>query len=229
MSNPPFPSLGPSAKQQLVLTAERLFALRGVDGVALRQIGTEAGMGNKSAVQYHFGSKEALLQAILVNRLDHLTRRRALLEARMQRDDLRSVVEAHQLPLMELAEDDACFYLPFLEQLLRHSGRQHPLDGLPDAHRQSHNAYRQRVGALIDHVPLRLRNTRIYQGSAMCLHACADRHRELMVGSSTLSYAEHVSHLLDGIVAFLAAAPSAETLAAVKESTAEPPTLRALP
>lgn len=43
----------PSAKQQLVLTAERLFAQRGgLDGVPLRQIGIEAGMANKSAVQY---------------------------------------------------------------------------------------------------------------------------------------------------------------------------------
>ncbi|WP_319457364.1 MULTISPECIES: TetR/AcrR family transcriptional regulator [unclassified Mycobacterium] len=222
-------ALGPSAKQQLILTAERLFATHGVDGVPLRQIGTAAGMGNKSAVQYHFGSKEALLQAILASRLEHLTRRRTLLEARMRVDDLRSVVEAHQLPLMELAEDEDCYYLPFLEQVLHHRGPEHPLATLPPSHVQSHQAYVQRVGDLIDQVPQRLRNLRIHYASLMCVHACADRHHELVSGSLTLSYAEHVSHLLDGVVAFLAAAPSAETMAALKEHSADPPALRALP
>jgi AcrR family transcriptional regulator len=222
-------ALGPSAKQQLVLTAERLFAMHGVDGVPLRQIGTAAGMGNKSAVQYHFGSKEALLEAILASRLEHLTRRRILLEARMLVDDLRSVVEAHQLPLMELAEDEQCYYLPFLEQLLHHRGPEHPLETLPATHVQSHQAYVERVGDLIDQVPQRLRDIRIDQASLMCVHACADRHRDLVSGSPTLSYAEHVSHLLDGLVAFLAATPSAETVAALREHTPDRPALRALP
>lgn len=62
-------------------------------------------MANKSAVQYHFGSKEGLVEAILVNRLDDLDRRRALLQARTSADDLRGVVEAHHLPLIELAEE----------------------------------------------------------------------------------------------------------------------------
>ncbi|MDA4110195.1 hypothetical protein MHOL44478_23465 [Mycobacterium holsaticum DSM 44478] len=31
-------------------------------------------MANKSAVQYHFGFKSGLVQAILLNRLEHLTR-----------------------------------------------------------------------------------------------------------------------------------------------------------
>jgi len=221
--------IGPSAKQQLVLTAERLYAQHGLDGVPLRRIGTEAGMANKSAVQYHFGTKEGLIQAILLNRLEHLTRRRQLLEARAPADDLRRVVEAHQLPLIELAEDETCFYLPFLEQLLRSGSSVNPLAALPDAHRQSHQAYVDRVGALIDHVPQPLRDDRIHQVSAMCVHICADRHRARMFATPVASYALHVSALLDGIVALLAAAPSAETLAALEGSDQARPTLRALP
>lgn len=229
MPKNPAAALGPSAKQQLILTAERLFALHGVDGVPLRRIGAEAGMGNKSAVQYHFGSKDGLLQAILASRLDHLTRRRVLLEARMRAGELRSVVEAHQLPLMELAEDVDCYYLPFLEQLLRYGALDHPLETLPEEHVRSHQAYVDRVGALIAHIPPRLRDLRIHQASAMCLHACADRHRELTSGSVNLSYAEHVSHLLDGVVAYLEASPSAETMAVLQEHDVHRPALRALP
>ena len=221
--------VGPSAKQQLVLTAERLFAQRGLDGVPLRQIGTEAGMANKSAVQYHFGSKEGLIQAILLNRLEHLTRRRQLLEARTPSDDLRAIVEAHQLPLIELAEDESCFYLPFLEQLLRYDYSVNPLTSLPDAHRDSHQSYVDRVGALIDYVPQPLRDNRIHDVSSMCVHACADRHRARLVDMPVPSYAVHVSSLLDGFVALLAATPSEETLVALKGASAKRPKLRALP
>jgi AcrR family transcriptional regulator len=221
--------VGPSAKQQLVLTAERLFAQRGLDGVPLRQIGTEAGMANKSAVQYHFGSKESLVHAILLNRLEHLTRRRELLQARTPADDLRAVVEAHQLPLIELAEDENCFYLPFLEQLLRYDSSVSPLEALPGAHLESHQEYVARVGALIDHVPQPLRDSRIDRVSAVCVHACADRHRARAFGLPVPSYALHVSELLDGFIALLTVTPSAETLNALKGATPQAPKLRALP
>ncbi|MEU4837537.1 TetR/AcrR family transcriptional regulator [Nocardia testacea] len=218
--------VGRSAKQQLVLTAERLYALHGLDGVPLRRISAEAGMGNKSAVQYHFGSKDGLVEAILVNRVDDLTRRRRLLEARLPAGDLRRVVEAHQLPLMELAEDPDCYYLSFLEQLVREV---HPLEKLPAVHRDSERAYYSRVGALIAHVPRPLRDIRIHQASAICLHICADRHRTRMLGATVAPFAVHVGQLLDVLVAQLSTPPSAETLAALEASPVEQPTLRSLP
>lgn len=219
----------PSAKQQLVLTAERLFAQRGLDGVPLRQIGTEAGMANKSAVQYHFGSKDGLVQAILLNRLEQLTLRRRLLAARAPSDDLRAIVEAHQLPVIEMAEDQNCFYVSFLEQLLRYDSSVSPLASLPDEHQQSHREYVRRVSDLIEHVPMPLREQRIHKVSAMCVHACADRHRYRSFGQPVPSYAVHVSALLDDFVALLTAAPSEETLAALKGSEQRGVTLRALP
>jgi AcrR family transcriptional regulator len=56
--------IAPSTKEQIVLAAEGLFAERGIEGVSLRQIGAAAGNGNNSAVQYHFGTKERLVQAV---------------------------------------------------------------------------------------------------------------------------------------------------------------------
>jgi len=209
MSMPP---VGRSAKQQLVLTAERLFAVHGIDGVPLRQIGTEAGMANKSAVQYHFGSKEGLVEAILVNRLDDLDRRRALLQARTPADDLRGVIEAHHLPLIELAEDEDCYYLQFLEQL---GHKVHPLDRLPSSNRTVEDAYTERVDSLIGDIPGRLREIRIRQASATSLHVCADRHRTRMLGLPVPPYAVHVSQLLDSLMAQLVSPPSEETLAAL--------------
>jgi AcrR family transcriptional regulator len=49
----------------LLLTAQRLFAEKGIDAVSMREIAREAGQRNNSALHYHFGSKEALIQAIL--------------------------------------------------------------------------------------------------------------------------------------------------------------------
>ncbi len=49
----------------LTVTAERIFALEGVSNTPLRRITQAAGQRNESAIQYHFGSREAVVQAIL--------------------------------------------------------------------------------------------------------------------------------------------------------------------
>ncbi len=221
--------LGLSPKHQLVLAAERLFALHGLDGVSLRQIGVAAGMANTSAVQYHFGTKDALVEAILLNRLEHLSERRTLLAARTPLDDIRHVVEAHELPLIELAEDAGCFYLPFLEQLVRYGGGTDPLDKLPVSHRDAQQTYYELVGQFISNVPPTLRDRRIAQTSAVSLHVCADRHRDRMLGKPVAPYAVHVSQLLDSLVALLTVPLSDETVRALSRYPSEELSLRLMP
>ncbi|HEX4216826.1 MAG TPA: TetR family transcriptional regulator, partial [Acidimicrobiales bacterium] len=94
LTRPGAPPTASSTREQLVLAAERLFAVQGIDGVSLRKIGAEAGNANNSAVRYHFGSKQGLLQAILEYRLPGLNRRRQLLATQARPDDLRSCLEA---------------------------------------------------------------------------------------------------------------------------------------
>jgi AcrR family transcriptional regulator len=51
-------------RQLLLAAALKLFAERGVDGVSIRAVNREAGLGPAS-VHYHFGTKEALVDAVL--------------------------------------------------------------------------------------------------------------------------------------------------------------------
>lgn len=58
-----------SQRDLLLETAERLFAERGFDATSLRAIMAEAGT-NVAAVNYHFGSKDALLADLIQHRSD---------------------------------------------------------------------------------------------------------------------------------------------------------------
>jgi len=55
-------------REAILDIAEDLFARQGYDGTSMRQI-TAAAAVNLAAVNYHFGSKEALLHAVLKRRL----------------------------------------------------------------------------------------------------------------------------------------------------------------
>jgi len=62
-------------KQRILDAAEQMFAEHGFDGASLRSITGAAGV-NLAAVNYHFKSKEALVQAVLARKLGPINRRR---------------------------------------------------------------------------------------------------------------------------------------------------------
>ncbi|MEU0404411.1 helix-turn-helix domain-containing protein [Streptomyces sp. NPDC006197] len=59
---------GPETREKLIRAAEELFAAQGVDGAQLRDVVARAGQANPSAVQYHFGSRAGLLDAVMAGR-----------------------------------------------------------------------------------------------------------------------------------------------------------------
>lgn len=63
----------PDTKERILDAAERLFAREGFHNTSLRAITSEAG-ANLAAVNYHFGSKEALIEAVFERRLNPLNR-----------------------------------------------------------------------------------------------------------------------------------------------------------
>jgi len=102
---------------------EKLVAEWGIEAVNLRDVGREADQRNNSVVQYHFGTKEILVGAVIDARLPTLDARyRVLLDELEQSGRLREPgALAHVLvdPLLELdqAEEDRCF-LGFLAAML---------------------------------------------------------------------------------------------------------------
>lgn len=70
-----------ATRERILAAAERLFLDHGYDGASSRMI-TAAAKVNLAAVNYHFGDKRGLFQAMLARRLDPLHEERlALLEA----------------------------------------------------------------------------------------------------------------------------------------------------
>jgi AcrR family transcriptional regulator len=114
---------------RLLDATERLVGTRGIDAVSLRAINTEAGT-NVAAVHYHFGSKEALVRAVLERRMSALAQQRATgfdaLDAEPA-PTARAVATVFVDPLVDLAGDpdgdpDGVHYVRFLAALYRAEG-----------------------------------------------------------------------------------------------------------
>ena len=95
---------------QILVVAERLFALRGFRNVSVREITAEAGV-NLAAVNYHFGSRDRLLFEIFRRRTGELSRERArrLHEAQSRwsgAPPVRDILEALFAPPLRWADSE---------------------------------------------------------------------------------------------------------------------------
>jgi AcrR family transcriptional regulator len=96
-----------STKDRILGAAEELFAQFGFAGTSLRQVTTRADV-NIAAVNYHFGSKENLVNEVFRRRMDDMSARRlAMLEtaSRERPGELEAVLAAFVEPALALAQD----------------------------------------------------------------------------------------------------------------------------
>lgn len=85
-----------TTKNRILDAAEALFAAKGIEGASLRAVTRTAGV-NLAAVHYHFGSKEALLEAVIARRVGPIN------QSRLKRlEMLEGAAQGAALPLEEL-------------------------------------------------------------------------------------------------------------------------------
>lgn len=94
-----------ATREALVEAAERMFAEMGVEATSTRQLAAAIGALNTNVVAYHFGSKDALVEAVFHRRLPELDRRRgemlAALDCPVEASTVLELVTAFAIPLFE--------------------------------------------------------------------------------------------------------------------------------
>jgi len=99
-----------ATKDRILDVAESLFMEHGFEATSLRSITAAAGV-NLAAVNYHFGSKEELFQAVLTRRLDPMNQERVDLLSALERRAAPAAVPCEQIlsamfvPALRLARD----------------------------------------------------------------------------------------------------------------------------
>lgn len=199
----------------IVAAAERLFAERGLHGVSLVEIGQVAGQRNRSAVQYHFGDKAGLVEAIRRKHHASIDRRRTrrldLLEARGEAT-LREFIEALVYPLAEevLNADGGVAYVAFNASLVADPNFS------PLARQSTEQATPAR---LLGHIvrtarelPRELVGPRMRLVTGMLFHGLADEARMAARGPTIdpARWDHFVRNLVDCIVAVLDAPASSD-------------------
>src|SRR5512143_118352 len=98
-------------KDRILDAAERLFAEHGFDATSLRMITAEAGV-NLAAVNYHFRSKDALIEAVFSRCIRPLNRERLRLLAAVEEASggapprLEDVIRAFVTPVIRARQDN---------------------------------------------------------------------------------------------------------------------------
>src|SRR5271167_2773804 len=88
-------------KTRILDTAEKLFGDKGFDTTSLRDITAEAEV-NLAAVNYHFQTKDSLIDAVIGRRIAPVNRRRLeMLAAAGPNPSVEQIVEAFVAPLLE--------------------------------------------------------------------------------------------------------------------------------
>ncbi|WP_197277108.1 TetR/AcrR family transcriptional regulator [Sphingomonas profundi] len=121
--NAAMPRKAEQVRRRILFAAERLFAERGIEAVSLREIAALANHGNNNAVQYHFGTKAGLIDAIFEFRVAQMEdqRRRMMEEAEAAGllGDALILMQILCLPHLSLQDEDGNYpYAGFMSQYL---------------------------------------------------------------------------------------------------------------
>jgi len=112
-------------KQALLDAAAVLMDERGVDNVTIQDISQASGHRNRSAVRYHFGSRDAVVRAVVMRTMDAIDAERNVLLDHLETTGApltpRSAIEVIIAPLArQLRTPEGRRYLRICAQLINH-------------------------------------------------------------------------------------------------------------
>jgi AcrR family transcriptional regulator len=204
---------GIATRTALLVTAERMFGDLGIDAVSLLAIVREAGQGNKNAVQYHFGSKEGLVSAILVSRSEQIERRRAELlvgaGAAGLLADVPTLVGAMYRPVIEQVDRDGRYtFARFLVQYLNYPGFPEEITRPPDIARREQTVTNQLKVLLeraIPHLTAELVEWRVLMQLRLLVACLVESEKARERGAAGMTRHEVVRDTLQMVTAALSA------------------------
>jgi AcrR family transcriptional regulator len=166
------------ARTRILLAAERLFAERGVDNVSLREIAEHAGQRNNSAVQYHFGDRRGLIQALYDLRLVPLNEARLTLLSQAPDPDAVTLARIYVEPLAEAVIESrgTWAYARFLDRYL---GRGREFEPFDDRHSEGSREVTARMAAHMAPLGAALREERLRMIQVLQIRTLADLEHRL--------------------------------------------------
>ena len=199
-------------KERLLAAGERLFARDGIHRVPLREINAMAGQRNPSALHYHFGSREGLVEAIMLRHQETIEAAMATGIDELERAgdvSIRDIVAAVVRPLAgKLDTPSGRDFLRILPQVTPSIGR-NLRKGITAPTTPQSTRVLELLRERMAHVPEKVQRERQVGYVLMLSTLLADRAHEVEAGRATpLDRTEFEDHLIDTIEAVLAAPSS---------------------
>lgn len=198
------PRSAEETRRRILDAAELRFAADGIAGATFADILEAAGQRNNSAIQYHFGDRMGLIEALTARRVEQMAvHRDQLVDALPAEPTVRQLVEVIVAPLAAMLGDPGgSAYLRVQAELLAHPNR----DELPEllARPWSRPGLERVLGLLADALPEHSRTlgeVRTVLATTLIFHALADRARTT---EDTTDHSEFVRGLVGATVAILA-------------------------
>jgi len=184
-------------KTRILDAAEALFADKGFEATSLRDI-TSTARVNLAAVNYHFHSKDGLIDAVIARRMQPITKKRLeLLDAAGPNPSIDQVVEAFLVPVAAAAEGKMLHLAQMFGRML----------ATPDQFRErivskhlekSMIRFREAFARAVPHLSERERNWRFHFMAGVLSHVMVFAHilPELSGGLCDLSEPRQVANLM---------------------------------
>ena len=204
-------------KQALLDAAAALMDERGVDNVSTHDIAAASGHRNRSAVQYHFGSRDGVIRAVIDHTMDPINAERNAVLDHLETTGAaltpRIVIEVAVGPLArQVRTPEGRRYLRLCAQLINHPRFMTDASDAIAVNTSIARCTRHLIPA-VAHLPRVVAAERGSQVAGFIIRACADQARLMDTGTPArplLTVEDFTLNLIDTILAILQAPTSVE-------------------